>query len=185
MNYCCNDRKFRCLYIVETCLLLLMSAGLLIFLCFVFHHLVNEGVFGLIALTMYITSTLLFSMFAVFFCAVVLREYQISPEGIVVRYLKTFTTTISWKDIREIAICNVHYNSRGPQSHETVIRCSLNYEKYGPASGSWKWQSFEYSLFHFRTVILFTYSQELLNEVVQNSVLEVSDYRNDKRYIRY
>ena len=184
MNYCCNDRKFRCVYIIGACLFFLMFAGLLIYLCFVFDQLVSEDVSGFIALIMYITSTIPFIMFAVLYCAMALKEYQISPEGIVVRNFKTFTTTIPWKDIKEIAICNVHYNTRGPQCYETVIRCSLADEKYGPASGSRKWQSFEYSLSHFRTVILFTYSEERLKEVVQNSALEVSDYRYDKRYIR-
>lgn len=113
----------------------------------------------------------------------VCRKYTITHDGLVLVYPFNFTVTHTWEDLSEIAVCKVHYTTRGPTEYMTAIRCVVGEEKNGPSKGYGWWADSLYSAIHFRKIITIIYSDERLDEFKTMCPLDIADYREMRRYL--
>lgn len=106
------------------------------------------------------------------------REYELSDQGITIQYLGRFRRLYSWDSIRKICICTVFRTSdRLPGT--LVIWCTLGkIHKEPPKGNRISWNQPEYTLMHFRSVLLVEYSPERLEEFQKYSKREIPDYRD-------
>ncbi|MBQ7311799.1 MAG: hypothetical protein IJW88_09770 [Alistipes sp.] len=121
--------------------------------------------------------------FSVFLYAILMREYSIATSGIVIRYLGIITVEYSWSDISHICVCDVNHAAKNSTVFDVVIRLVIGSEKHGPsnctayanASKHVKWRKMEYSIFHFRNILLIDYSEPTVDQILKASNLDI-DY---------
>ena len=103
------------------------------------------------------------------------RKFELTVEGIVVAYFSRFPRKIPWKMISEIAICRVHFTTRG--GWDTVIRIVVGPEFEGPSQGNGSWSFERYSITHQDRIIIIDYTPETLKEFMEICPIPVHDYR--------
>ena len=104
------------------------------------------------------------------------REYELTEQGILIRYAKSITKLYRWENISQICICSIHRSANGATWDE-VLWCTIGKIKKGPPHPSRSWNSTEYSLLHFRTVLTMEYTPERLDEFRKFYIDEIADYR--------
>lgn len=121
---------------------------------------------------------LLFMILGIIDPIVKTREYELSNQGITIRYLGKYKRTYSWDCIRRICICTV-FRSSDRLPGKLVIWCTAGKVRKEPPKGNRiSWNQGEYILMHFRSILLVEYSPERLEEFKKYSKQEISDYRD-------
>lgn len=119
---------------------------------------------------------LLVLIYGVFHFLILNRGYEINVHGIWVQYTQKIRTFYPWNDIAQICICEVHRSANGA-TKDVVIWCTLGSIVNGPPDPGRCWNSSEYELSHFRTVLIVEYSPERLSEFERLFNGDIADYR--------
>lgn len=104
------------------------------------------------------------------------REYELTRQGILVRYAKRVTKLYLWENISQICICSIHRSANGA-TWDDVLWCTVGRIKKGPPHPSRIWNSTEYSLVHFKSVLTMEFTPERLDEFNMFFTDEIMDYR--------
>ena len=134
----------------------------------------------------------LFVLFILFWLAMLLlsianlivqnRKYAVSEYGITIWSIGSRSILYPWESFRDVGICKVHYTSRLPYEYDIVIRLSRMEEPRGPRTGTYgAWATELYELFHFRKIILITFTQERLAQLAAVYPGDIADYRAIRR----
>lgn len=110
------------------------------------------------------------------------RKFRITHDGIQVCYWKNSPLTHSWDRVSDVSLCVLHYGRTGP---DTVIRCVIGTEYWGPRNGCGQWQNLTYSIKNHNKVLLIDYSDSLLAEIQMVFPLQICDYRNTHKPDRF
>lgn len=109
------------------------------------------------------------------------REYEITEQGILIRYWKRHTRFYPWDRIEQVCLCSIHRGGNGVTWDE-VIWCTAGKIKKGPPHPSRRWNWTEYELRYFSSVLTMEYSPERLAEFEKYAPCHIEDYRS-MRYI--
>lgn len=115
-------------------------------------------------------------LYGVLFDVYFTREYKLTKQGIQIRYAKRITKLYLWENISQICICSIHRSANGATWDE-VIWCTVGNIKNGPPHPSRNWNSMEYSLVHFKSVLTMEFSPERFDEFKMFYIDEIVDYR--------
>lgn len=136
----------------------------------------------------YYPPILLFLIFAVYYGLftswVSERKYEISPEGIYIKFPFKAKQLHRWSEFSEIALCKVHYAQQS-DFHRAAIRCVIGREEGGPkrarkANEKWAFASYEYR--KYKQIISIYYTEERYEEFRALCPLPIKDYRH-LRYV--
>lgn len=106
------------------------------------------------------------------------REYELSDQGITIQYLGRYRRFYSWSSIRKICVCTL-FRTSDRLPGELVIWCTTGKIRKEPPRGNrTSWNTQEYILMHFRSVLTMTYTPERLEEFKKYSKREIPDYRD-------
>ena len=105
------------------------------------------------------------------------REYELTPEGICVRYANHFVKLYPWAAITQMCICSIHQAPRRNASTD-VIWCTVGTINNGPPTPNCFWRSEFYGFFHLNSVIQIEYSDNRLNQFRRLTHQNIQDYRN-------
>lgn len=119
-----------------------------------------------------------------FIYAIDTREYQLTAQGITIRYLHRFTVFYQWDNFSSIHICHLHYAPKNSALYDTAIRCVVGIEKKGPFSHPSRkrigqWQEFDYTRSHYKKVLVIEYSETRWTEFVQSCPCTIRDIRKE------
>lgn len=121
----------------------------------------------------------LFLGFLLFSQVIHMRKYKVDETGVTIRYLMGITKFYSWESFSEIALCKVHYRTKGPVHYELAIRCVVGPEKYGPkhatVANEW-WSRPEYEVLHFKKIITIYYTEERFRHIQSMYPGSIADY---------
>ena len=116
------------------------------------------------------------------------RKYRMGKEGITILYYGRMQKFYPWSAFRKIVVCDVNHATKFPDTCEVVIRLSAMDEPYGPhskkqkrnLSGIASWRKYGYFVRNYSNILLFNFSQELLDEFIRMSELpftfSITDY---------
>lgn len=107
------------------------------------------------------------------------RKYEISRDGLTLRYPFGISKHYRWEEFGEVALCKVHY-AAASNKHILAIRCAVGDEKRGPKKATvakGNWSTIEYEAFHFGKIITIYYTDERYEEFQEKCPLEIGDYR--------
>lgn len=109
-------------------------------------------------------------------------KYAVGEDGITIWSIDSRSILYPWESFRDVGICKVHYTSRLPYEYDIVIRLSRIEEPRGPRTGTYgTWATELYELFHFRKIILITFTQERLAQLAAVYPGDIADYRAIRR----
>ena len=111
------------------------------------------------------------------------RKYSVTEDGVVLQYFGKIKTLYSWDSVRTIEISKINYTTRSaPVSYQTVLRLVTFDEKNGPRKGYGFWATAPYTMFHWRSIITISYTEDRYQEFLDVCPEKVVDYRYIKRY---
>jgi len=123
-------------------------------------------------------SIVFFIVLLLVMCVILLwkhRKYELHEEYISVAYFTKLPKLIPWENISEVAVCRVHFSTRG--GWDTVIRIVVGHEKCGPREGYGPWSYQRYSLLHQNRIIIIDYTETKMKELADICPLPIRDYR--------
>ncbi len=106
-----------------------------------------------------------------------LAKYDFSKEGITIKYPFRKSELLKWEEFQQVCLCYANYTTRGERKANDVICLVKNGEKPN-IIGRWK---IGY-LFHYKSVIPLSYTDELYEEVKEKCPYEVVDLRKTRTY---
>ena len=105
------------------------------------------------------------------------EKYAVTPEGLARQTINSPVRQHDWSEFSEIAVCKVHHETRdGPN---TVIRCVIGPEFWGPSKVVGPWAKSAYSIKNRHRIVIIDYSDEVLEEFRAVCPLEIKDYREN------
>lgn len=129
-------------------------------------------------------SIMLVACYGLFASWVSERKYEITSEGVYIKFPLKAKQFHPWSEFSEIALCKVHF---APQRdvHTVAIRCVIGREKAGPkharvANEKWAFVSYEYR--NYKQIISIYYTEERYEEFQALCPLPIKDYRH-LRYV--
>lgn len=107
------------------------------------------------------------------------RKYEITADGMYIKYPFAKKKFHQWSEFSEIALCKVHYAARS-DAHTVAIRCVIGREESGPkharvAKESWSMVDYEYR--HHKQIVSIYYTEERYTEFMALYPRPIKDYR--------
>lgn len=107
------------------------------------------------------------------------RKYEITRDGMYIKFPLTAMQFHRWSEFSEIALCKVHYAARSDM-HTLAIRCVIGEEEFGPkrarvAKEIWSFTDYEYR--HYKKIISIYYTEDRYAEFQSLCPLPIKDYR--------
>lgn len=118
-----------------------------------------------------------FMLYGILYDLYMFREYELSENGITIRYAKRKTVFFPWKCISQICICRIH-QGKVESVRDDVIWCSVGKIKNGPPNMARRWNEAEYGFIHFHSVLTMEYTPERLADFKKYSNRDIPDYRD-------
>lgn len=119
---------------------------------------------------------LLINLYGVFHFLILNRGYELNSQGISIQYTKKKKLFYPWDEITQVCICEIHRSANGA-TKDIVIWCTIGSIVNGPPDPSRRWNSSEYELSHFRSVLTVEFSPDRLIEFKKFVKGNISDYR--------
>lgn len=116
------------------------------------------------------------NFYGIFRFLILNRGYELNGQGISIQYTKRKKAFYSWDEITQVCICEIHRSANGATS-DVVIWCTAGTIINGPPDPARRWNSSEYELSHFRSVLTMEYSPDRLVEFKKFVRGNISDYR--------
>ena len=120
---------------------------------------------------------LLILLYGILFDLFMSREYELSENGIYIRYAKMKTVFFPWTCISQICICVIH-QGKVEGVKDDVIWCTVGKIKKGPPNMARRWNEAEYGFIHFHSVLTMEYTPERLADFKKYSNRDIPDYRD-------
>lgn len=118
-----------------------------------------------------------FMLYGILYDLYMSREYELSENGITIRYAKRKTVFFPWKCISQICICRIH-QGKVESVRDDVIWCTVGKIKKGPSNMARRWNEAEYGFIHFHSVLTMEYTPERLADFKKYSNRDIPDYRD-------
>lgn len=176
MELCKNSKRnnvFRILGIITNLLNGLLLGGFGFYVAFELAIDTNDIYAGLFIV--FIGVAIL--AFGIFIYMIEAREYQITEEGIIIRYFRHFEVRYPWSSVIEIVICESDQAPKDADAYDTVIRILAGFHQKEDLRWQDNWTVNKPQIKHFRQELLITYSEARLEEIKLRYHAPIRDMR--------